>query len=220
MPAYLVYHPGSSPEDASMILGLYQDMLKRETLTIQTIRQAIVYLPRNDWPLYVWALIHGEKPCGEVSLYNVNEALKVAEVGIVMARDCPKILGVRTFMRVCEFAFEDLGMERLEAWSRASNGTAVNQLKRFGFRKEGSARKALISSTGKREDAILFGLLRDEYYERWYKDGSRSPGVTLPRGDSIRSEPGKPEVRGGPEASRRADAEGAGASEADCRTGG
>jgi len=212
MPAYLVYHPGSSPEDASIILGLYQDMLKRETLTIQTIRQSIVYLPRNDWPLYVWALMHGGKPCGEVSLYNVNEALKVAEVGIVMARDCPKILGVRTFMRVCEFAFEDLGMERLEAWSRASNGTAVNQLKRFGFRKEGSARKALISSTGKREDAILFGLLRNEYYERWYKDGSRNPGGTRPGRDHLRYQSGQQKGQGGPEASRRTNEEGAGAS--------
>lgn len=212
MPAYLVYHPGSSPEDASIILGFYQDMLKRETLTIQTIRQSIVYLPRNDWPLYVWALMHGGKPCGEVSLYNVNEALKVAEVGIVMARDCPKILGVRTFMRVCEFAFEDLGMERLEAWSRASNGAAVNQLKRFGFRKEGSARKALISSTGKREDAILFGLLRNEYYERWYKDGSRTPGDSLPGRDHLRYQSGQQKGQGGPEASRRTNEEGAGAS--------
>lgn len=220
MPAYLVYHPGSSPEDASIILGLYQDMLKRETLTIQTIRQSIVYLPRNDWPLYVWALTHGEKPCGEVSLYNVNEALKVAEVGIVMARDCPKILGVRTFMRVCEFAFEDLGMERLEAWSRASNGAAVNQLKRFGFRKEGSARKALISSTGKREDAILFGLLRNEYYERWYKDGSRNPGGTLSGRDRLRYHSGQQKGQGSPEASRRSNEKGAGAGEADCRAGG
>lgn len=212
MPAYLVYHPGSSPEDASIILGFYQDMLKRETLTIQTIRQSIVYLPRNDWPLYVWALMHGGKPCGEVSLYNVNEALKVAEVGIVMARDCPKILGVRTFMRVCEFAFEDLGMERLEAWSRASNGAAVNQLKRFGFRKEGSARKALISSTGKREDAILFGLLRNEYYERWYKDGSRNPGGIRPGRNHLRYQSGQQKGQGGPEASRRTNEEGAGAS--------
>lgn len=212
MPAYLVYHPGSSPEDASIILGFYQDMLKRETLTIQTIRQSIVYLPRNDWPLYVWALMHGGKPCGEVSLYNVNEALKVAEVGIVMARDCPKILGVRTFMRVCEFAFEDLGMERLEAWSRASNGAAVNQLKRFGFRKEGSARKALISSTGKREDAILFGLLRNEYYERWYKDGSRSSGADLPGRDHLRYQSGQQKGQGSPEASGRTNEEGAGAS--------
>src|SRR5690606_4500954 len=122
-------------------------------------------------------------------------------------------------MRVCEFAFEDLGMERLEAWSRASNGTAVNQLKRFGFRKEGSARKALISSTGKREDAILFGLLRDEYYERWYKDGSTHRGPT-PGGDNILYQSGQQKGQGSPEASKRADEEGAGAGEADCRAGG
>src|SRR5690606_21341888 len=114
-------------------------------------------------------------------------------------------------MRVCEFAFEDLGMESLEAWSRASNGAAVNQLKRFGFRKEGSARKALISSTGKREDAILFGLLRDEYYERWYKDGGRNPGVNLSGRDRLRYQSGQPKGQGGPEPGGTADAEGAGA---------
>lgn len=64
----------------------------------------------------------------------------------------------RRFLKyLAEYAFVHLGCVRVTARSRASNTRVANQAHRLGFKQEGVQRRFYGD-----EDAILFGLLRDE----------------------------------------------------------
>lgn len=60
---------------------------------------------------------------------------------------------------VCEWAFSDLNLSRIEAGIIASNLRSRRVLESNGFEEEGHA-KAYLEIAGKRRDHILFGLVR------------------------------------------------------------
>lgn len=64
----------------------------------------------------------------------------------------------RRFLQFCaEYAFNHVGCVRVTARSRASNTRVASLAKRLGFTQEGRLRRFYGD-----EDAILYGLLRDE----------------------------------------------------------
>lgn len=172
MGAELAFYPGAPVEAGEAIIHAYRQMLERGAITQEVIQKSAVYPPRLDRPLFVWILTSAGIPYGEVSLGNLDSYQGKAELGAIAASDSPKIMVSRTVLRVVQYAFSDLKLNRVEAWVRASNGNTVNQLKRFGFKKEGTARKAVRSNNGRFEDALLFGMLSSEFHERWNNHGS------------------------------------------------
>lgn len=87
-----------------------------------------------------------------VSIFNDytgdNVELSVAADGIIPRR----------FLQFCaEYAFNQLGCNRVTARSRASNKRVASLAKRLGFEVEGRLRQFYGD-----EDAILYGLLRNE----------------------------------------------------------
>lgn len=66
--------------------------------------------------------------------------------------------------KVIDFAFKRLKLRRLEAEVFSWNEKSANLLKKFGFKYEGTSRKACIcKATGKIHDGDMYGLLRREY---------------------------------------------------------
>lgn len=82
------------------------------------------------------------------------------------------------------FAFEGLGLRRVEAASMPENLASQRVLEKAGFRREGFAREYLCIA-GRWRDHVLFAILAREFAAR----GQRPPAA-LPAGDSAHREGG------------------------------
>jgi ribosomal-protein-alanine N-acetyltransferase len=60
------------------------------------------------------------------------------------------------------FAFDTLGLHRIEADADPRNGRSIRTLERLGFRREGHLRERY-HLNGEIQDALIFGLLRREW---------------------------------------------------------
>lgn len=80
---------------------------------------------------------------------------------------------------VIKYAFEDLGLHRLEASIIDYNIFSQKMIKSMGFQLEGTCRSKIFKN-GKWNDEYIYGLLCDEYIA--YKDGEASWQVEKPKG--------------------------------------
>lgn len=63
-----------------------------------------------------------------------------------------------------EFAFEKLGIERIEFRADAKNQLSINAMKSIGCQKEGILRNHMYKPDGGRRDSIVLSILQDEWY--------------------------------------------------------
>ena len=90
-------------------------------------------------------------------------AMRTGHIGYWVARDarghgvCTDALG-----RLCRFAFEELGLERLELLTDPDNAASQRVAEKVGFRREGVLRSHLLHSDGRRRDSVMFSLLPGE----------------------------------------------------------
>ena len=68
-------------------------------------------------------------------------------------------------------AFEDLGLNRLEADVDPRNAASLHLLEKLGFRREGYLRQRYLQ-LGERQDSVLLGFLAEE----WSALSMKSPG--------------------------------------------
>ena len=66
-------------------------------------------------------------------------------------------------LALLEFAFENLGMERVSTRCDARNASAIARLEQLGIAREGRLRSHRSNWDGYRRDSILFGMLRHEW---------------------------------------------------------
>jgi len=72
--------------------------------------------------------------------------------------------GSEAFEKILDFAFKKLKLRRIEASVYPGNPSSGKLLKKFGFKKEGYARKSHFCFADKKiKDAIQYGLLKEEY---------------------------------------------------------
>jgi ribosomal-protein-alanine N-acetyltransferase len=125
---------------------------------------------RRDWKLgsayvFVAAMRYGREPIvGRVALTSVTRGpwqsaqlgywLDVASGGRGLMTECVGI--------VLEFAFESLGLHRVQAAVMPRNQPSRRILMKCGFREEGYAERYLKIS-GKWEDHIIYGLTAEEW---------------------------------------------------------
>lgn len=71
--------------------------------------------------------------------------------------------GSEALNSIIKFAFDKLKLKRLEAGVFSGNPSSGKLLEKYGFKKEGYARKSeLCKADGKVKDEILYGLLKDD----------------------------------------------------------
>jgi RimJ/RimL family protein N-acetyltransferase len=63
---------------------------------------------------------------------------------------------------VCRFAFDNLRVERIEAYVEPDNVASRRVVESVGFREEGIVRKREVTRHGERRDMTLYGLLPDD----------------------------------------------------------
>lgn len=105
------------------------------------------------------------KVIGGTQIANINTKHGVACGGIWINENYQGHgYGSEAFGAVIKYAFEVLGLRRLENGYFKDNEKSRRMQLRFGYKEEGLRRQRFISkSTGKIEDEYITGLLKDEW---------------------------------------------------------
>jgi RimJ/RimL family protein N-acetyltransferase len=90
----------------------------------------------------------------------------LGEVGFLLGPEARgRGVATRSMRLLLAYAFERLGMARVQALAHPENPASANVLERLGFHREGLLRQYRPGERG-REDRILFSLLRGEFTSR------------------------------------------------------
>lgn len=101
---------------------------------------------------------------GAIGLHRVSEALRSAAIGYWLAREARGHGYVSRAVRVLAgWAFDELGLARLELTTDPENSASQRVAERCGFQKEGRLRShMLVRHSGQRRDSLVYGLLPGE----------------------------------------------------------
>ena len=114
--------------------------------------------------LYEWGVARREddRVIGTCTLASISLPHKRAELGFAVARThWGQGIASEATEAIVRFAFEEMGLHRLEADVDPRNDASIRCLERLGFRREGYARERYHLG-GEVQDAVLYGLLRNE----------------------------------------------------------
>jgi len=115
------------------------------------------------FPLFVFRL-EGERLMGAITLSNIRRGVaETATMGYWIGQPfASQGVATRGVRQVLEFAFNGLGLHRVEAACVPSNKPSRRVLEKAGFREEGLA-KAYLKINGQWADHSLFGILAPEF---------------------------------------------------------
>ena len=101
-----------------------------------------------------------------MSLANINQANSAADLSVIVGdeKDRDRGLGTEAIRILLEYAFEDLGLNRVGLSVFEFNETAIHAYEKLGFKREGRLRKA-IWRDGEFHDAILMSVLSRDWRE-------------------------------------------------------
>jgi RimJ/RimL family protein N-acetyltransferase len=107
-----------------------------------------------------------EEPLGVISLTNISEANGSAELSVIIGdeKDRDKGFGTEAIRVILRYAFEDLGLQRVDLSVFEFNELAIRAYEKLGFQREGRVRQA-VRRDGKFHDAILMRILASEWRE-------------------------------------------------------
>jgi ribosomal-protein-alanine N-acetyltransferase len=102
------------------------------------------------------------KAIGTLLLFKHDEASRRLEIGYTLARACwGQGLMTETLRVVCEYAFSQMHLRRLEAEVNPANTASCELLRRCGFVHEGTLRQRWFGK-GAVYDTSIYGLLHDD----------------------------------------------------------
>ena len=111
--------------------------------------------------LFQWGIADrgDDRLLGTITLHRLDLDHARAEVGFALARDAWR-RGAATdaLGTLLRFAFDELGLHRIEADTDPRNERSIRLLERHGFQREGLLRERY-HVLGEWQDAVLFGLL-------------------------------------------------------------
>ncbi len=103
-------------------------------------------------------------PVGLLQLHQLEPEFRTAEWGVAMA---PEYRGAGLFLDAArlllEFAFDGLGVHRLEARAALANGRSQAAMRKLGAVQEGVLRQSLTTADGQRLDQVLWSLLDEDW---------------------------------------------------------
>ena len=106
---------------------------------------------------------------GTCTLTHLSAAHERAEIGFaIKQKRWGQGLGSEAVVAVINFAFEGLGLHRIEADVDPRNERSLRLLERLGFQREGYLRERYYMN-GERQDAISMAMLRSEWAARSQK---------------------------------------------------
>lgn len=103
---------------------------------------------------------------GVLTFTEIDWKNKNASVGIKIASNGNRFKGYGTdsIMAIMRYAFDELGLHRLDASRLAMNQVSARLFKKCGFVEEGVKREYIYKG-GEYRDLVELGILADEYHE-------------------------------------------------------
>lgn len=105
-----------------------------------------------------------EKYLGQLDMFRVDWRLRQGEIGMVIARAEDRGLGygAEALLLLAGFAFQTLGLERIELDVHMENAAAISCYKKAGFVLEGVKRRAFFND-GHFSDIGIMSLIRPDW---------------------------------------------------------
>lgn len=118
----------------------------------------------EDRYLFGMFLLDTGQHVGNITLQGIDRSHGRAETGLLVGEASAQGRGIGTeaIGLVCRFAFEDLGLHRVQAGVVEGNIGSERAFQKNGFAKEGCLRDEFLLD-GQYRDAIRFGILADEW---------------------------------------------------------
>ena len=160
--------------DAPAILELFGDPKVTRFMTVplqKSQEDAIKFIAEIDrmfheGTMFQWGIALDDQVVGSFTLADIDQLNSHAEVGFAVAQ---RFWGQRILSRILptafDFAFETMGLHRLEADVDPRNVASLRALERQGFQREGRVRQRYFQN-GEFQDGILLGLLSEEWSNR------------------------------------------------------
>ncbi|MDP2007023.1 MAG: GNAT family protein [Rubrivivax sp.] len=168
-----------TPDDAELTFAWRQGaraiLLNQGAQTVEQQRRWIVGRPASEYNFIIETKQH--RPIGMLSLVGIDAVNRVGEPGRFLIGDEHAAAGlpaaVEAMKLLYELAFNTLTLHRVWGIVASDNRRMIKWQTFLGMTQEGRLRQHLFIN-GRLQDAVVFGLLDDEY---------RS--VTLPRLESL-----------------------------------
>jgi RimJ/RimL family protein N-acetyltransferase len=128
-------------------------------------RLALIYRQLREEDLYIWVIADrdSDRMIGNAALFALNREQKHAEIGYSLMPSLQgRGLAQEAVRLVLAFAFDVLGLERIEADIDPRNAPSCRLVERLGFQREGYLRERW-RVNGEICDAAFYGLLRREF---------------------------------------------------------
>jgi RimJ/RimL family protein N-acetyltransferase len=147
---------------SSKLKHIPEDLTPRDLLQALTQDQ-ISLLP--DSRSIQWVIFKGAQPVGLSMFVNINFRNRSAEqiMGVLSPHDHSFLVG-DAYCASLLFAFNSLGLNKVQGLIYARNRTVAEQQERLGFRREGLLRQAVWNEEQQcYEDLIQIALLREDF---------------------------------------------------------
>ena len=124
----------------------------------------------NDWAshyaepdYYQWAIEYDGQPIGSMAVVNHDDNVGKAEVGYCIGRSWwHKGIVTEALQAVIDFLFDEVGVERIEAYHDSNNPNSGAVMRKCGMKHEGTMRAKLFNK-GKYVDVDMYAILRREF---------------------------------------------------------
>ena len=113
---------------------------------------------------YQWAIVLKDlgQPIGSISVVHQNEQLRKAEIGYCIGKIWwHQGIMTEALLRVMDYLFDEVGMNRIEARHDPNNPHSGNVMKKCGMKYEGTLRQADKNNQGVC-DSCIYALLAQE----------------------------------------------------------
>jgi RimJ/RimL family protein N-acetyltransferase len=98
------------------------------------------------------------RPAGSIGM---QVAGGTGHIGYWLARPARgRGIVTRAVVLLCRYAFDELGLARLELIADPDNAASQRVAEKAGFRREAVLRSHILHPDGRRRDSVMFGLVR------------------------------------------------------------
>ena len=132
---------------------------KDKNVTKEVLENWIKNYPNNDF--YQWAIVPKElnEPIGTISVVNKNDDIQMVEIGYCIGKQWwNKGITSESLNALINYFFEDINVNRIEAWHDINNPNSGKVMVKCGMKYEGTLRQSRKNNSGISDHAI-YGIL-------------------------------------------------------------
>ena len=122
--------------------------------------------PQKDF--YQWAIIFNEinEPIGTITVVGKNDRTKMVEIGYCIGKKWwNKGITSEALASVIKFLFENVGVNRIQAFHDSRNVYSGKVMEKCGMKLEGKLKQSGLNNSGIC-DHCLYGIVAEDYFEK------------------------------------------------------